>query len=135
MPDREAGRGLVAVSCQPGGHSSRRLCQLHIVGSIWQAERNGGTWHRLQTTHLLTSARVRNVWQLLRWGAAQVPAPRAERVVLSRGGGVELLDLVATDAADDLDPAPERGVLGELEERARGAVRAVRDREDEFLHV
>ena len=48
---------------------------------------------------------------------------------------VELLDLVAADAADDLDAAPERGVLGELEHRAGGAVGAIRDGVDERLDV
>ena len=43
-----------------------------------------------------------------------------ERPARAAGSGrVELLDLVAADAADDLDAAPQAGVLGELEDACR----------------
>src|SRR3954447_5689284 len=53
----------------------------------------------------------------------------------THGSRVELFDLVAADATDDPDPAPERGMLRELEHGAGGAVRAVRDGEHELLDV
>src|ERR1043165_8694888 len=54
------------------------------------------------------------------------PPGRRPKGDLARSGGVELLDLVAADPADDTDSATQRGVLGELEERAGGAVGAIR---------
>src|SRR6185436_9591213 len=51
------------------------------------------------------------------------------------GSRVELLDLFAADAADDLHPAPQPGMVRELELRAGSAVGRVRDREDELLDV
>src|SRR3954452_19433692 len=48
---------------------------------------------------------------------------------------VQLLDLVAADAADDPDATPQAGVVRELELRTGGAVGLVRDREHQLLHV
>src|SRR3954471_21068455 len=47
----------------------------------------------------------------------------------------QLHRLVAADAADDLDPALEAGVLGELDRRSRGSLGAVRERENEGCDV
>src|SRR3954464_13331171 len=67
---------------------------------------------------------------------ARVPvSPTGGPCASARGGGEQLLDLVATDAADDLDAALEGGVLRELEHRSGGAIGAIRYRIHERLDV
>src|SRR3954464_2732382 len=53
----------------------------------------------------------------------------------AHGSRVELLDLVASDAADDLHATAQRGVLRELDLGPRGAVGLVRNGEDELLDI
>src|SRR6185503_9921058 len=53
----------------------------------------------------------------------------------AHGSRVQLLDLFASDAADDLDPAPQAGVVRELDLRARRAVGRVRHRVHELLDI
>src|SRR5215203_4560048 len=60
---------------------------------------------------------------------------RGSRSARPAGCRVELVGLLAPDAADDLEAAAETRVLGQLEDAAGGAVLAIRGGVDESVDV